>query len=87
MFCFFGLEAYAILASQPGIELGTPEFEGKVLTIGPPQVFDTQIFTATCVQSAMGESGMNRRQLSKNQTLGTEKGRPTHYWAINIEKG
>lgn len=60
MYCFFGPEAYGILAPWPGIELTIPAFKGKVLTTGPPLVFDTQIFMATCVQSAMGKSGMNR---------------------------
>ena len=36
MFCFFGYEAYGILASQPGFELSPPALEGAVLTPGPP---------------------------------------------------
>ena len=36
MFCFFGHEACGILAPQPGIKPTLPEWEGKVLTTGPP---------------------------------------------------
>ena len=35
MFCFFGPEAYRILASRPGIEPAAPALEGKILTSGP----------------------------------------------------
>ena len=35
MFCFFGPEAYRILASRPGIEPADPALEGKILTSGP----------------------------------------------------
>ena len=36
MFCFFGHEAYSILAPQPGIEPTPPALEGEVLTTGRP---------------------------------------------------
>ena len=36
MFCFFGHEAYGILAPQPGIEPTSPALEGEVLTTGLP---------------------------------------------------
>ena len=36
MFWFFGLEAYGILAPQPGIEPTASALEGKVLTTGSP---------------------------------------------------
>ena len=36
MFCFFGHEAYGILAFHPGFEPVPLALEGKVLTTGPP---------------------------------------------------
>ena len=39
VFCFFGHEACAILAPQPGIKPTTPPLESEVLTNGPPGKF------------------------------------------------
>ena len=36
MFWFFGLKAYGILGSWPGIEPAPPALEGEILTTGPP---------------------------------------------------
>ena len=36
MFCFFGHEAWGILAPLPGIEPLPPALEGEVLTTGLP---------------------------------------------------
>ena len=36
MFWFFDQDVCGILASQPGIELAPPAWEGEVLTTGPP---------------------------------------------------
>ena len=36
VFCFFGHEACAILARQPGIKPTTPPPESELLTTGPP---------------------------------------------------
>ena len=36
MFCFFGHEAYVILAPGSGIEPPPPVLEAKALTTGPP---------------------------------------------------
>ena len=37
MFCFFGREAWGILASRPGIEPTPHALESEVLTTGPPR--------------------------------------------------
>ena len=39
MFCFWGHEAFGILAPQPGVEPALPALELEVLTTGPPQKF------------------------------------------------
>ena len=52
MFCFFGPEAYGILALQPGIEPTLSALGGQVLTTGMPGRAGDLLSLSVCLAMA-----------------------------------